>query len=162
MNTTDTSREMPKYKMNNTDVWALKIKSVEPQKRGDYLLHFCEKGYEPIYVDREFIRTHQPAVMGYYVCDDNGVRCVDEADFLKSVYPKKTVCQGDDGERDLLREELEAFQASDQNMRLVLAKFVSRVESILSTPPGLFILSALDMETYHEAKKAIGQSTPSI
>lgn len=65
------AREMPRYRSHKT-VWALKIKLVVPELKGEATLYFFDEGYEPIKVPSEYVRKHEPKRGGYYVVYTDG------------------------------------------------------------------------------------------
>jgi hypothetical protein len=65
------SRELPRYQSHKI-VWALKIKLVVPELKGQATIYPYEEGYHPFLVSAEYVRKHQPSSGGYYVLYADG------------------------------------------------------------------------------------------
>jgi len=83
----DAQIEMPKY-LCIKKVWALKIKRVDVNHKGDALLLIDDKGFAPVEVSKEYIDKHQPEEGGYYVVYEGGYRSFSPADAFESGYEK--------------------------------------------------------------------------
>ena len=64
-------KELPKYRSHKT-VWALKIKLIVPELRGQATIYPEEEGFEPFLVTSEYMRKHNPERGGYYVVYADG------------------------------------------------------------------------------------------
>lgn len=79
--------EMPKYQCHK-QVWALKIKSVEPNTEKSYKLIVEEEGYAPVIVGQRFVKKHDPQPGGYYVVYRDGYKSYSPADAFEEGYTK--------------------------------------------------------------------------
>ena len=82
--------EMPKYSCHK-QVWALKIKSIDYNKResiGGAMITPSDKGYAPFEVDQKYLTKHDPHAGGYYVVYKDGYRSFSPADAFESGYTR--------------------------------------------------------------------------
>ena len=77
--------EMPKYQCHK-QVWALKIKAIEPNTEKSVKLVVEEEGYEPLVVGQRFVKKHQPEVGGYFVVYEDGYKSYSPAAAFESGY----------------------------------------------------------------------------
>lgn len=89
MNNTTCSvqREPPRYR-SHKEVYAWKIKTVEPVAGGGAVLHVCEDGYLPIHVDAAYVVKHAPKQGGYLVIYQDGYRSWSPAEAFESGYSR--------------------------------------------------------------------------
>lgn len=64
-------RELPRYQSHKI-VWALKIRLVIPELKGQATIYPQDSGYEQFLVSAEYVRKHQPQSGGYYVVYEDG------------------------------------------------------------------------------------------
>jgi hypothetical protein len=79
--------EMPKYSCHK-QVWALKIKSVEPTISGGAQLAIEDEGFAPVLVTRDWAIKHQPKDGGYYVVYKDGYKSFSPAKAFEDGYTK--------------------------------------------------------------------------
>lgn len=88
--------ELPRYKCHK-EVWALKIKNIEPscgdrpaqpneETDGGLIITPCENGYAPFKVDNEYRLKHNPYIGGYYVQYTDGYKSFSPAKAFESGY----------------------------------------------------------------------------
>jgi hypothetical protein len=79
--------EMPKYKCHK-EVWALKIKRVDINNKGNALLLIEDAHYSPIEVSLEYMERHKPKTGGYYVVYKDGYKAFSPAEAFEEGYTK--------------------------------------------------------------------------
>lgn len=79
------SIQMPKYKCHK-EVWALKIKQVKAESAERFYLHFADKRYAPLEIDKEWMGKHKPSDGGYYVQYQDGYASYSPAEAFESGY----------------------------------------------------------------------------
>lgn len=83
----ETEGQMPRYKCHK-QVCALKILAISlPTHDGSVLLEFHED-YPPLWVDKEYIRKHNPKPFGYYVVYDDGYKSFSPAKAFEEGYTR--------------------------------------------------------------------------
>lgn len=88
------SREMPRYRCHK-EVWALKIAHIESRRLKEFeeddgamLIMPAEDEYASFWVDREYVRKHNPQVGGYYVVYKDGYKSFSPAEAFESGYTR--------------------------------------------------------------------------
>ena len=88
------SAEMPRYRSHKT-VWALKIAHIESRRLkpdqeddGAHLITPEEPGYASFWVDREYVRKHNPRIGGYYVVYEDGYKSWSPAQAFEEGYTR--------------------------------------------------------------------------
>jgi len=85
-----TGREMPKYQ-SHKQVWAMKIKALEPLPDGGLRITPEEEGYGTFDVDKQFVPLHDPArpsVGWYYVVYEDGYKSFSPAEPFEQGYTR--------------------------------------------------------------------------
>ncbi len=82
-------RELPKYQ-SHKKVWALKIAELKPRTPDDgtLLMTPVEEGYQPVFLDAEYVAKHKPQEGGYYVVYHDGYRSWSPAEAFESGYTR--------------------------------------------------------------------------
>lgn len=89
----DAQIEMPKYRCHK-EVWALKIKSVEPDgsaprgAEGSCIVTPDDNSYAPFRVDADYCRRHNPQPGGYYVAYKDGYKSFSPAEAFEDGYTR--------------------------------------------------------------------------
>lgn len=79
---------MPKYRCHK-EVWALKIKGIEPDTRnGGVIVIPEESGYQWFRLDEEFTSRHNPQPGNYYVVYQDGYQSISPAEAFESGYTR--------------------------------------------------------------------------